>query len=122
MGARPRGARGAAARPPECADGRGILAERDPAALKALAAAAVARGAPLVVVAALAPEPALVIARARDLPEPDLRTLAAELKELAGGKGGGGADLLTLVAADEPRLRATFARACALVGAREDGA
>jgi alanyl-tRNA synthetase len=99
-----------------------IVAERDPAALKALATAAIARGAPVVVVAALLPEPTLVILRARDLPDPDLRTFAAELKELAGGKGGGGADLLTLVAADEPRLRATFARACTLVGAREDGA
>ena len=43
------------------------------------------------------------------------------LREIAAGKGGGGADLLTLVAADAPRLRAAYARACALVGAREDG-
>jgi len=47
-----------------------FLDERDPAALKALATAAVAQGAPLVVVAASAPEPALVIVRARELPRP----------------------------------------------------
>jgi alanyl-tRNA synthetase len=99
-----------------------FVSDRDPAALKALAAAAVARGAPIVVVASSAPEPALVLVRARELPAPDLRTLATELREIAGGKGGGGADLLTLVAADEPRLRAAYARACTLVNAKEGGA
>jgi alanyl-tRNA synthetase len=99
-----------------------FLDERDPAALKALATAAVAQGAPLVVVAASAPEPALVLARARELPEPDLKSFAAELRELAAGKGGGGADLLTIVARDALTLRAAYERALALTGAVEDKA
>ena len=96
-----------------------MLEERDPAALKALATAAIARGAPLVLVAATEPEPALVIVRARELSEPDLRSHAGALRELAQGKGGGGADLLTLVARDATSLRAAYARALELLGARE---
>jgi hypothetical protein len=93
--------------------GEGTLArfledERDPAALKALAVAAVARGAPLVIVAAASPEPALVIVRPRDAAGPDLREHAGPLRELAQGKGGGGADLLTLIARDAQTLRAAF--------------
>jgi alanyl-tRNA synthetase len=93
--------------------GEGTLArfledERDPAALKALAVAAVARGAPLVIVAAASPEPALVIVRPRDAGGPDLREHAGPLRELAQGKGGGGADLLTLIARDAQTLRAAF--------------
>jgi len=99
-----------------------LLDQRDPAGLKALATAAIGRGAQVVVVGALKPEPALVVARERELPSPDLRPLVVELREIAGGKGGGGADLLTLVAADEPRLRAAYARACAALGATEASA
>jgi alanyl-tRNA synthetase len=98
-----------------------FLETRDPAGLKALATAAIGRGASVVVVAAALPEPALVIARERELPVPDLRTLATELREISGGKGGGGADLLTLVAASGTKLRAAYARACALLSASEDG-
>jgi len=96
--------------------------ERDPAALKALATSAVAQGAPLVVVASGSPEPALVIARSRELPGPDLKSFAPELRELAAGKGGGGADLLTIVARDALALRAAYARALELTGATEDPA
>src|SRR5262249_2932424 len=53
-----------------------LVDERDPAGLKALATAAIGRGALVVIVAAARPEPALVIARERELPTPDLRTLA----------------------------------------------
>ena len=82
--------------------------ERDPAALKALATAAIARGAPLVIVAAERPEPALVIVRPREAKGPDLREHAAPLREIAQGKGGGGPDLLTLVARDAASLRAAY--------------
>lgn len=95
------------------------LEERDPAALKALAMAAVARGAPLVVVSASTPEPALVIVRARAMAEPDLRAHAATLRDLAQGKGGGGPDLLTLIARDSQSLAAAYTRALELLGARE---
>jgi hypothetical protein len=97
---------------------RFIEDERDPAALKAVAAAAIARGAPLVVVAAATPEPALVILRARDAAGPDLREHAAPLRELAQGKGGGGADLLTLIARDANSLRAAYDAALTRLGAR----
>ena len=96
--------------------------ERDPAALKALATAAVAQGAPLVVVAAENPEPALVVARPREAVGPDLKSFATELRELAVGKGGGGADLLTIVARDALALRAAYTRALELTGATEDPA
>jgi len=99
-----------------------FIDERDPAALKALATATVAQGAPLVVVASESPEPALVIARSRELPGPDLKSFAAELRELAVGKGGGGADLLTIVARDALALRGAYSRALELTGATEDPA
>ena len=94
------------------------LEERDPAGLKALATAAVAHGASLVIVAAPSPEPALVILRPREAAAPDLREHAAPLRELAQGKGGGGADLLTLVARDGATLRAAYEAALARLGAR----
>ena len=91
--------------------------ERDPAALKALATAAIARGAPLVVVAAERPEPALVIVRPREAQGPDLRELAAPLREIAQGKGGGGPDLLTLVARDTDSLRKAYEAALSRLNA-----
>ena len=104
------------------ADGSGwarfIDDERDAAALKALAAAAIARGAPLVVVAAATPEPALVILRPREAAGPDLREYAGPLRELAQGKGGGGPDLLTLIARDATTLRAAYDAALERLGAR----
>ncbi len=92
------------------------VAERDAAGLKALAAAAIRRGAPLVVIAASLPEPVLVIVRARELTTPDLRTIAPALLATAEGKGGGGPDLLTLVAKNATALEAAYAQALAELG------
>lgn len=98
-----------------------ILDERDGAGLKALAVASVAAGAPLVVVAARAPEPTLVVARRREAGEPDLRAFVSGLREACAGKGGGGPDLVTIVAPDADRLAAAYARARALTGATDAG-
>ncbi len=97
-----------------------MLDERDVAALKSLALATLRRGAPLVVLAARAPEPVLVVARPRDRREPDLRDLAPELLAAAQGRGGGGPDLFSLVAADGERLLAAYALARDRFGAAED--
>jgi alanyl-tRNA synthetase len=100
------------------ASARFLEGERDPAALKALAVAAVGRGAPLVIVAAATPEPALVIVRPRDAAGPDLREHAGSLREIAQGKGGGGPDLLTLIARDSETLRAAYDAAVTRLDAR----
>ncbi|MGH7724134.1 MAG: alanyl-tRNA editing protein [Candidatus Eiseniibacteriota bacterium] len=92
------------------------LAERDAAGLKAFALAAVKRGAPFVVAAALLPEPALVIVRARERSEPDLREVTKPLLAVAQGKGGGGPDLLTIVAKDAAALEAAYVEALRLLG------
>jgi hypothetical protein len=60
--------------------------------------------------------------RARELTEPDLKAHAGTLRELARGKGGGGADLLTIVAQDGSALDQAYARALELFGAAEDPA
>jgi alanyl-tRNA synthetase len=99
-----------------------MLDERDPAALKAFAQAALKHGAPVVVLAARAPEPALVVMRARELSAPDLKAIAPELLALAQGRGGGGSDLLTVVARDAALLDAAYRRALELAGATEDPA
>jgi alanyl-tRNA synthetase len=94
-----------------------LLEERDGAGLKALALAAIRAGAPLVVVAARAPEPTLVLARPREAKGLDLRAHLPDLLAAAAGKGGGGPDLLTLVAADAARLVAAYDLARARTGA-----
>ncbi len=94
-----------------------LVSDRDSAALKALAVRVIEAGAPLVVVATRAPEPVLVIARRRDVPGLDLRTLAPDLIATAGGKGGGGPDLLTVVAGDAAGLERAYALARARTGA-----
>jgi alanyl-tRNA synthetase len=96
------------------------LEEREAAALKSLALAALRRGARLVVLAARSPEPVLVVARPRERREPDLRTLAPELLAAASGRGGGGPDLFSLVARDVESVERAYTRACALTGASED--
>ena len=110
----------AAARPPGGEGWARMLDERDAAALKSLALATLRRGAPLVVLAARAPEPVLVVARPRERKEPDLRTLAPEILAAAEGKGGGGPDLFSVVPRDGERLGAAYALARERTGARED--
>ncbi len=94
-----------------------LVSDRDSAALKALAVRAIEAGAPLVVVATRAPEPVLVVARRRDLPGLDLRTIAPDLIAASEGKGGGGPDLLTVVAAHATGLEVAYALACGKTGA-----
>jgi alanyl-tRNA synthetase len=67
-------------------------------------------GAPWAVAAATAPEPTIVVARAKGQGA-DLRPLAEELRAIGGGKGGGGPDYLMIAAADAPRAEAAFRRA-----------
>jgi alanyl-tRNA synthetase len=97
------------------------LEERDTAGLKSLALAALRRGAPLVVLAAPTPEPALVVARPRDRKDPDLRELAPGLLVAGQGRGGGGPDLFSMIAADGERLLVAYALAREKTGALEDG-
>ena len=66
-------------------------------------------GAPWVVSAASAPDPTLVVGRARSDATLDLRTLVPELLAAARGKGGGSADLVTVAAADAAGAAAAFA-------------
>ncbi len=94
-----------------------LVSDRDSAALKVLAVRAIEAGAPLVVVATRAPEPVLVVARRRDVPGLDLRTIAPELIAACEGKGGGGPDLLTVVAAHAMGLEVAYALACGKTGA-----
>ena len=96
-----------------------IVDEREASALKSLALAVLRRGAPLVVLAARAPEPVLVVARPRDVKEPDLRALAPALLAAGAGKGGGGPDLFSMVARDGEHLLAAYAQARAGTGAIE---
>jgi len=77
-------------------------------------------GAPWAVAASAGAEPTVVVARAKG-PGLDLRPLAEELRALAGGKGGGGADYLMIVAADGPRAEAAFRRAGEFFAARAPG-
>ncbi len=78
--------------------------------VRAFALACLTAGAPWVVSATRAPEPALVIARAKSAAG-DVRTLLPELLALAGGKGGGSPEMAQLSAADAVHAEAAFARA-----------
>jgi len=80
---------------------------RPRAELRALAIKCLEAGAPWVVAAAAAPEPALVAGRAKQL-EGDLRQLLPGLLERAGGKGGGSPDLIQATAAGPEAARAAF--------------
>ena len=66
-------------------------------------------GAPWVVSAASAPDPMLVVARAKADAALDLRTLVPELLGAARGKGGGSPDMITVAAADAAGAHAAFA-------------
>src|SRR4030095_3442582 len=64
-------------------------------------------GAPWVAIAAGAPDPVVVLGRAKTL-SPDLKALVPELLERTGGKGGGSPDLVQASAADAPRAEAAW--------------
>ena len=66
-------------------------------------------GAPWVVSAASAPEPTLVVGRAKTDAALDLRTFMPELLAAARGKGGGSPDVITVAAADAAGATAAFA-------------
>jgi len=67
-------------------------------------------GAPWAVVASLAPDPALIVARAKS-GSGDLKALLPSLLEIARGKGGGSPDFLQIAPADAAAARAAFDRA-----------
>ena len=71
-------------------------------------------GAPWVVAAALAPDPALIVARAKGGRD-DLKALLPALLEVSRGKGGGSPDFLQIAPADAEAARAAFDRARAAV-------
>jgi len=73
-------------------------------------------GAPWAVAASTGAEPTIVVARRKGAGV-DLRPLADELRALAGGKGGGGADYLQITAADGGKAEAAFERARTFLGA-----
>jgi len=79
--------------------------------VRAFALQCLEAGAPWVISAAAAPEPSLVMARARGDSSLDLRTLVPELLAAAHGKGGGSADMVTIAPADEAAAKAVFALA-----------
>ncbi len=68
-------------------------------------------GAPWVVSAARAPEPALVVARARQATGPDLRAWLPELLAAARGRGGGSPEMVSVAPADAAAAEASFALA-----------
>jgi len=65
-------------------------------------------GAPWVISGATAPEPALVVARAKGGSGMDLKALVPALLAAARGKGGGSPDMVTVAPADADGARAAF--------------
>ena len=70
-------------------------------------------GAPWVVSGTTAPEPSLVVARAKGGSGVDLRTIVPSLLAAARGKGGGSPDMVTVAPADADGARAAFEAASA---------
>jgi alanyl-tRNA synthetase len=96
----------------EPARGVSALAEqRSREDARRFALACLEAGAPWVVSTTLAPEPQVVVGRAKAGPAPDLKTLLPELLAATRGKGGGSPDLLTLAPADADGARAGHAPA-----------
>jgi alanyl-tRNA synthetase len=93
-----------------------FAAHRPREEVRLLAIKCLEAGAPWVVVGAGAPEPALIVARAKQ-GKADLRPLLAELLERARGKGGGGPDFLQIAAADAASAEAAWNRAAEAVRA-----
>jgi alanyl-tRNA synthetase len=85
-----------------------LAAERSREDVRAFALKCLEAGAPWVVSAAAAPEPTLVVARAKADGALDLRSLVPALLAAARGKGGGSPDMVTVAAADADGARAAF--------------
>lgn len=97
---------------------RGVAAfsaERPRGDLRTFAIKCVEAGAPWVVAAAAAPDPALVIGRAKGEGR-DLKSLLPGLLERSRGKGGGSPDLIQVTAADATAAEAAFRWAAAELG------
>ena len=91
-----------------------LAAERSRDEVRAFALQCLEAGAPWVISAASAPEPTLVVARAKRADgAPDLRALVPALLAAARGKGGGSPDMVTVAAADADAARAAFEAASA---------
>jgi alanyl-tRNA synthetase len=73
-------------------------------------------GSPWVVAGAAAPDPVVIVGRAK-AGSVDLRALLPELLRRSAGKGGGGSDLVQITAADGETARATWTWASAAVPA-----
>jgi alanyl-tRNA synthetase len=80
-------------------------------ALRRFAILTLAAGAPWVALGAAAPDPMVMIGRAKS-GSFDLRGLVAGLAERAGGKGGGSPDLIQMAAADASAADAAWRWAC----------
>jgi alanyl-tRNA synthetase len=90
-----------------------LAPERSRDDVRAFALQCLEAGAPWVVSAASAPEPTLVVARAKADAARDLRALVPALLAAARGKGGGSPDMVTVAAADPAGARAAFEAASA---------
>jgi alanyl-tRNA synthetase len=88
--------------------------------VRAFALACLSAGAPWVVSAAGAPDPVIVVARAKS-EGADLKALLPELLAAARGKGGGSPELLQVAAADPDGAGAAFALARARLGGGGEG-
>ncbi|HXS82235.1 MAG TPA: alanyl-tRNA editing protein [Methylomirabilota bacterium] len=99
---------------------RVLATERSRDEVRAFALQCLETGAPWVISAATAPEPALVIARAKTGQGAlDLRSLVPALLAAARGKGGGSPDMVTVAPADAEGARAAFETAVAALAERE---
>jgi len=88
-----------------------LAAERPRDDVRTFALQCLEAGAPWVISAASAPEPMLVVARAKAAPSDaalDLRSLVPALLAAARGKGGGSPDMVTVAPADADGARAAF--------------
>jgi alanyl-tRNA synthetase len=105
-------ARSAVGSPPKPV--RVLAAERTRDDVRTFALQCLEAGAPWVISGAAAPEPALVVARAKAVAGAvDLRALVPALLAAARGKGGGSPDMITVAPADADGARAAFEAASA---------
>ena len=85
-----------------------LAADRSREDVRTFALQCLESGAPWVVSGTTAPEPSLVVARAKGGLGVDLRTIVPALLAAARGKGGGSPDMVTVAPADADAARAAF--------------